>query len=174
MSKLTIIKMRIGVPMAEVLVSGTVRLAALFYAARVLADVADVGSLRARRAVWTVGLLFFMLHVVAAFQFVHHWSHRTAWKETASRTAELVGWESGAGLWVNYVFTTIWLADVVAWWCFGPDYPRRFGRITIAVRVVFAFLWFNATVVFGPPVWRPVVAIFALTLAIACVIRARK
>lgn len=158
----------------EALVIWSVRIAALFYATRVLADVADVGSPRIRRAVWTVGFAFFAVHVAAAFQFVHGWSHSAAWKATAKQTAEVVGWESGAGLWANYVFTAVWLADVMAWWCIGIVYLRRFRRVAIAVQVLFAFLWFNATAVFGPPFWRPAVAIFGLSVATACVCRARK
>ena len=160
--------------MAELLVTGPVRIAALFYAARVLADVADVGSLRLRRVFWTLGLAFFVLHVAAAFQLVHHWSHEAAWQATADRTAEIVGWHSGAGLWANYVFTAVWLADVVAWWWMGPATPRRFPGLQLGIQVAFAFLWFNATAVFGPPFWRPIVAIFALAIAIACVRRAKQ
>jgi hypothetical protein len=160
--------------MAELLITGCVRIAAAFYAARVFADVAEIGSLRIRRAFWTAGFVFFAVHVAAAFQFAHHWSHTAAWKATAEQTAEITGWESGAGLWANYAFTALWLADVTAWWCIGTRYPRRFHRIAIAVHVLFAFLWFNATAVFGSPFWRPVVAAFALSLATACVWRVRK
>lgn len=158
----------------EAFVNWPVRIAAVLYAARVLADVADVGSLRIRRALWTIGFAFFAVHVAAAFQFVHGWSHTAAWKATANQTAEVVGWESGAGLWANYVFAVVWLADVMAWWCIGMIYPLRFHRVAIAVQIVFAFLWFNATAVFGPPFWRPAVAIFGLSLATACVWRVRK
>jgi len=151
----------------------TVRLAVACYAARVLADAGDLGSLRARRSVWTVGLAFYVAHVVAAFQFVHGWSHEHAHRGTARQTAEMVGWESGFGLWVNYAFTLLWLADVVAWWAVGPEYPHRFRRTCVVVQSVFAFLMFNATAVFGPAFWRPVVAAFLLSIAAAVTRRAR-
>ena len=156
------------------LVRWTVRLAVACYAARVLMDVGDVGSHRARRGVWTVGLAFYLAHVVAAFHVVHHWSHAAAWAETARQTFELTGWRSGAGLWANYAFTLFWIGDVAARWASGPRDWRRFGWLSIAVHGVFAFLVFNATVVFGPAFWRPVAASFALLVAVALVLRVRR
>jgi hypothetical protein len=158
----------------DLLVQWTVRIAAACYAARVLADAADIGSMRLRRLLWTIGCTFFAAHVVAAFHFVHGWSHAAAWRATAERTAELTGWHSGAGLWMNDAFAFVWFADVLAWWCIGLSYPRRFRRTTIAIQLVFAFLWFNATAVFGPPFWRPVVAVFGLLLALAWTARVRR
>lgn len=152
---------------ADGLVRWTVRLAVACYAARVLADAGGFGSLRLRRLIWTVGFLFYAAHVAAAFQFVHGWSHDEAHRETTRQTAAVVGWRSGAGLWVNYAFTLLWLADVVAWWAVGADYPRRFRRISHLVLAVFAFLMFNATAVFGPPFWRPFLAGYLLSLAAA-------
>ncbi|MBA3312201.1 MAG: hypothetical protein M3552_12270 [Planctomycetota bacterium] len=160
--------------MASFFVEWTVRIASAFYAARILADAADVGSHRLRRALWTIGFGFFALHVAAAFHFVHGWSHTAAWNATARQTAELTGWNSGAGLLANYLFTLVWFADVAAWWCVGSLYPRRLRRTSIVVQIAFAFLWFNATAVFGPPFWRPVVAAFGLLLSATWVWRVRR
>ncbi|HEX6986728.1 MAG TPA: hypothetical protein VF170_15210 [Planctomycetaceae bacterium] len=156
------------------LVRWTVRLAVACYAVRALADAADLGSLRLRRGVWTVGLLFYVAHVVAAFHFVHRWSHVAAWEETARQTAAVTGWDSGAGLWANYAFTLLWFGDVVAWWAAGPDYPLRFRRAFVTVQTVFAFIVFNATAVFGPAYWRPAAVAFGLTLAAALAVRVKR
>lgn len=156
------------------LVRWTVRLAVACYAVRVLADAADVGSLRLRRSLWTIGLVFYLAHVAAAFHVVHHWSHAAAWEETARQTAAVTGWNSGVGLWVNYAFTLLWFIDVVAWWMVGPDHPRRFRRVFAGIQTVFAFIIFNATAVFGPVFWRPVVTAFGLALAAAFVVRVKR
>ena len=148
-----------------ILIRWTVRLAVGCYALRIWLDVADGASFRTRRAIWTVGAAFYFAHVIAAFQFVHDWSHADAWRATAEETAQVVGWRSGAGLWMNYAFTLLWLVDVGAWWTVGADYSRRFRRTSLAVQAAFAFLMFNATAVFGPAHWRPAVAAFALLLA---------
>lgn len=151
----------------------TARLAVACYAARVLADAGDIGSLRLRRCVWTAGWACFVLHVAAAFAFVHGWSHDAAYRETARQTAAVTGLNWGGGLWVNYAFLIPWTADAAAWWAVGPEYPRRLRRAYAVVQAVFAFLMFNATAVFGPAFWRPVVAAFGLLLATALVVRAR-
>lgn len=156
------------------LVRWTVRLAVVCYAARVLMDVADLGSLRMRRGVWTVGLAFYLAHVATAFHFVHHWSHAAAWDETARQTFELTGWRSGAGLWANYAFTLLWLGDVAAWWALGRNFPRMFRQTSVVVQILFAFLVLNATVVFGPEFWRPIAAAFGLIVAVALVVRVKR
>lgn len=156
------------------LVRWSIRAAIVCYALRVLADAADRGSPKARRAIWTLGLTCYVAHVAAAFHFVHHWSHTQAWRETARQTAAVVGWESGAGLWANYAFTALWLADAAAWWIIGPAYPSRYRPTYITVQIVFAFFVFNGTAVFGPGFWRPAVAVFGLMLAGALANRARR
>ncbi len=159
---------------AELAVSWTVRAAVALYAARLLADAGDFGSQRTRRLLWTAGLAFYLAHVAAAFHFVHGWSHDDAWRETARQTNAIVGWNDGSGLWANYAFTLLWLADAAAWWIIGADYPRRYRRTQVGLQAMFAFLVFNATAVFGPPFWRPAVAVFGLVLAAACVRRAKR
>ena len=156
------------------LVRWAVRLAVACYAARVLMDAAALGSQRLRCAVWTAGFAFYLAHVAAAFQVVHRWSHADAVRATARQTAAVVGLDWGGGVWVNYAFTLLWAADVVAWHAVGPDYPCRFRKTHRTVQATFAFLVFNATAVFGPAFWRPVATAFALAVAAAWVWRARK
>jgi hypothetical protein len=100
---------------------------------------------RVRQWAWTLGCLFYLAHVAAAFHFYHHWSHAAAYQHTARRTAEVVGLDEGGGLYWNYAFTVLWLGDVVAMWI-GWRWPRWAGA---AVQGFLAFMAFNATVVFG-------------------------
>jgi hypothetical protein len=103
--------------------------------------------LKVARLAWTIGCGAFLIHVLCAFAFFHHWSHRAAYEETARRTEELVGISWGGGLYLNYAFTILWLADVIFWW-WNPDRSRHWG-IQIAIQVFLAFIACNATAVFG-------------------------
>jgi hypothetical protein len=102
---------------------------------------------RIARIAWTLGCLFYLAHVACAFHFYHGWSHAAAYRHTAERTVAVVGWNWGGGIYFNYAFTVVWLADAVVWW-------RRSDRAKPGwlEAVAQAFLWFvvfNATVVFG-------------------------
>jgi len=100
---------------------------------------------RLRQWAWTLGCLFYLAHVAAAFHFYHHWSHAAAYQHTARRTAEVMGLDWGGGLYWNYAFTLVWLGDVI-WTWFGLRWPPWAGA---AVPGFLAFMAFNATVVFG-------------------------
>ncbi|MCA9024619.1 MAG: hypothetical protein KDA86_05365 [Planctomycetaceae bacterium] len=146
--------------MAEFAVTMTARLMVLAYVVRLCADIAgwpEVADQRSRREktvrwIWTLGCVVCLLHVGAAFQFVHGWSHTAAYAHTAEQTAAVTGWRWGGGLWVNYAFTLWWVLDVVWNWRRGLDrLPRDY---VIGMHLVVGFLMFNATVVFGPVWWR--------------------
>jgi hypothetical protein len=101
------------------------------------------------RVLWTLGCGFYLAHIVCAFGFFHHWSHAAAYDETARQTRELVGWNWGGGLFVNYLFTLVWGADVL-WWCLAPaGHARRSPPATALIHGFFFFMIFNGTVVFG-------------------------
>ncbi len=101
------------------------------------------------RVVWTLGCGFYVAHVLCAFGFFHHWSHTAAYEETARQTRELVGWHWGGGLFVNYLFTLVWLADVLWWWLAPLGHARRSAVATALLHGFFFFMVFNGTVVFG-------------------------
>jgi hypothetical protein len=140
------------------------RVAFLLYAAALLAWLKN--KPRAAAIAWTTGLLVYLGHVAAAFQFYHHWSHRAAYDHTARQTMEMFGIHSGFGLYWNYVFTAVWATDVVWMWMRPERYRRRSRWITVTVHVFLAFLFFNATIVFGSSWARALGAI--LVTAIVC------
>lgn len=98
---------------------------------------------RREGSLWRWGLAFYLVHAAAAFHWVHHWSHEAAWQHTARQVRDVVGWESGAGVWVNYGFTLAWVAVVAA----GPRLPPTLAR---AWRALFVFIAFQGAVVFAP------------------------
>jgi len=108
----------------------------------------------------------YLVHVGCAFNFYHHWSHAAAYDDTSRRTAELLGAGWGAGLYFNYVFTVAWIVDVIWWWKGLAVYRSRARWIQVGVHAFFAFMFFNAVVVFasGPIRWLGLVGTAILGL----------
>lgn len=99
---------------------------------------------------WTVGCLSFLVHVIAAFQLHYQWSHEVAVKQTKNQTEAVTGVSSGFGIYVNYLFTLIWVADAVAWWALGSErYANRSGWLAALIHGFFVFMIFNGAVVFA-------------------------
>lgn len=101
------------------------------------------------RVWWTAGCLLLFVHVACAFQFVHHWSHRAAYAATARQTMAVTGFDSGGGLYVNYAVLAVWLLDICWWWAAPARHVSRSRRADWLLQGFLAFIWFNATVVFG-------------------------
>jgi len=140
--------------LGEALTRGTVWLALTLYVASELA--ARRSHRGAARWLNALGCSAFLAHVACAFQFYHHWSHSAAYADTARQTAQLTGWNSGAGLYINYFFALVWVATVIT--------PPR-GPIIGMVRGFFLFMIFNGAVVFvhSPIRW------FGLLLCVALI-----
>jgi hypothetical protein len=123
------------------------------------------GRLRLARLAWTAGCIIFLAHVGCAFHFYHHWSHAAAHENTARRTAAVVGWSWGGGLYFNYIFALLWPMDVALWWrnAAGSRFPAGLDYL---VQGFFALMAFNATIVFaiGPVRWPGLAAALLLIL----------
>ena len=107
------------------------------------------------RIVWTAGCVVFGLHVVTAFGVFYDWSHSTALSETARQTRDSTGFDSGAGLYLNYLFALLWIADA-AWWWRRPDrYRHRSLQAFLLLHGFFLFMIVNGAVIFvdGPRRW---------------------
>ncbi len=94
------------------------------------------------RLIWALGCAVFVTHAAFAFQFYHHWSHAAAYAATAEETAKVTGHAWGWGLYLDYAFALLWIVTAI-WW--RPIY----GWLDTAVQSFFAFMFFNATVVFA-------------------------
>jgi hypothetical protein len=150
------------VTLGKILTLWTIRAAAGLYAGSVIAWLRRRD--RSARLTWTVACLLYLAHVGCAFNFYHHWSHSAAYEDTSRRTAELLGAGWGVGLYFNYLFTVAWVMDVIWWWRGLEVYRRRPRWIQASVHAFFAFMFFNATVVFaaGPVRWLGLAATAAL------------
>jgi hypothetical protein len=115
--------------------------------------------MRRARWVWTIGCGCFLAHVAGAFACFHHWSHAAAYDETARQTAELTGWRSGGGLYLNYLFAVGWLIDVLWWWGAPRRFDQRSSRLNMLWHGFMFFMVLNGTVVFGrgPVRWLGVI-----------------
>jgi hypothetical protein len=155
--------------MGETLTKVTVWLALLGYAAGaacLLLRRRRPGWSGAARLAWTFGCVWFLAHVLCAFAFHYGWSHAAAFRETARQTREVTGAESGGGVFVSYVFTLAWAADVLWWWLDEPGHARRPRLLTAVWHAFFFFIVFNGTVVFehGPARWLGLLICVGLAL----------
>jgi hypothetical protein len=130
-----------------------------------------VGSRRAR-LLWTAGLAVFLVHIVSAFHVFYDWNHAVALRETARQTAEMVGRETGVGLWVNYLFTAVWTLDAALWWAAPERHRDRRGWQVAAIHTFMFFIVFNGTVVFGKGPVRIFGLLVTLVLLASLAVRA--
>ena len=134
----------------EVLTRAAAWLALTSYVAGESVAAARTSPRPSKLAWWlnTAGCGFFLLHVTGAFHVFYNWSHTVAYADTARQSKELTGWDSGAGIYINYAFTLLWLAEVF-WSGLKPGgYSARPRGVTRAVRAFFLFMIVNGAFVF--------------------------
>ena len=151
----------------DLLTRGTIWLALVLYAmgeAGRLRMRADPGLERGAQWAWTLGGFTCLLHVAAAFHYVHGWSHALAYADTARQTEDLLGLNWGGGIYFNYIFTAIWLADIAWWWLAHESFWHRPLVVERSLQLFFLFMVFNAAVVFptGPVRWLGLAIVIGL------------
>ena len=147
------------------IVRGTMVLATVAWAVGEVLMRRSASADRRARVAWTIGVALALLHVILAFEFVYSWNHDAAVKVTAHQTADLVGWEWRGGIYINYIFLLLWLADVSWWWAAPASHAARSVRLERARLVLFAFMVFNGAVVFASATTR-VVGVAAVAAAL--------
>lgn len=126
------------------------------------------------RLAWTLGCAALLAHFISAFQFYHHWSHQSAYIDTARQTAEVFAINWGGGLFINYAVAILWIADVTSWWLAGlSSYRRRPWLLTLIWHGFLLFIIFNATVVFKDGLTRWIGLLVCLTLGLSWVLSSR-
>ncbi|MEE2777449.1 MAG: hypothetical protein VYE73_11900 [Acidobacteriota bacterium] len=130
------------------LVRGSIWLALVCYPAGPLAALFEGYKAQLARGIWSLGCLAFLAHVASSFQVFYDWSHGIALGETARQAKEVTGLDTSAGIYLNYLFTLVWLVDAVWWWRNEAGYQRRPRLAVLAVHGFCLFMIFNATVVF--------------------------
>lgn len=121
------------------------------------------------RPIWTIGCIAIIAHVLAAFHYTHHWSHADAIESTARKTQQQLGWAVGEGVYFNYLFLLVWIADVVIWWLRPERYETRPAWLEYGIHGYLFFIAFNGAVIFESGVTRiggtVAIVIFAVILS---------
>jgi hypothetical protein len=101
---------------------------------------------------FTLGLVLAIIHTLISFDIVHGWVHDDAVRATAIQTEAMFGVSAGWGVYVNYLFFAVWLADAW-WWRSAPAGYLRPAAITWTLRAFYMVVIFNAAVIFAVG-WR--------------------
>ncbi|MCA9136721.1 MAG: hypothetical protein KDB00_08180 [Planctomycetales bacterium] len=103
---------------------------------------------------WTTGCGFYLVHVLLAFHGFHGWSHSDAEQFTAEETYRMTGIRRGDGIWVNYLFTAVWIVDCARLAVHRRRQAPTSPKLDVATAMFFGLMMFSATVIFGPPIYR--------------------
>jgi hypothetical protein len=139
-----------GADPGDELIRNTVRLSLLYYAAAALLMMWlrpgewDAASARGKvaRDAWSLAWLAYVVHVLFAIKFAHHWSHAHAVQHTQERSG------FGEGIYVSHIFSLVWTLDVLWWWLGPRSYARRSPWVDRSLHAFMAFVVFCGTVVF--------------------------
>ena len=107
------------------------------------------GQVDPARRLWTAGIALALIHAVVAFDVAYQWSHEAALIDTARRTAAVTGVAWGGGIFVNYLFLAIWVADGLWWWAAPVAYLRRPVALERARLALFVFMFLNGAILFA-------------------------
>lgn len=113
---------------------------------------------------WACGLA--LLHIAVAFHVGHGWSHEAAYRHVE----EVSG--LGAGLYVNYFFIVLWVADAAWAWVDLDGYMNRSRWLSWGILVFMAFIVFNAAIVFGSGV-RQIISSVLFAIPLYAIVAAR-
>jgi hypothetical protein len=119
------------------------------------------------RWAWTIslaGVLLCVAHIAVALGHHHHWNHDAAVAETARQTAAVYGVAWRGGVYVNYVFVAVWLAELWRWRTRPAEHFAPSRAAWWAVRAFYFVIILNGAVVFASP--RTRIAGVVLTVAL--------
>jgi hypothetical protein len=142
----------------DFLIRNTVRLALVYWAIAVALMIRSLSS--TARLAWTLGCATYLVHVALAFDYAHHWSHHEAFRHVEAVSGY------GEGIFVSYLFTLVWAADVLSWWVDAGGYRQRPRWIGWTLYGFMVFVIVNATVVFESGLTRWVGAAVLLALLV--------
>jgi hypothetical protein len=145
----------------------TIYISLTFYAIALalLISARNERTLKLARLAWTMAFVFYVAHIISAYHFQHHWSQADALQHAAKRTYDVVGLDWDGGIYVNYVFTLVWLCDVAWWWADATGYRNRPKWLTGSIHAFFVFIAFNSSVVFAEGAVRWIGLVVTLALA---------
>jgi hypothetical protein len=131
------------------LVRATILIATILWAWAEILKILRPQQVEPARRLWTAGAVLALVHAVIAFDTAYGWSHAAAVAATARQTAAVTGVSWGGGIFVNYVFVIVWLADAAWWWVAPAAYLRRPLTLERARVAFFVFMFLNGAVIFA-------------------------
>lgn len=137
-------------PLGPLAVDATAWLALLLYPAVFFGSAGDGLAGRLPFRLFTLGAAVFTAHVVLAFVVHYQISHQVALEEVARQTESLTGVSTGFGLYLNYLFSALWILEASWWWASPATYAARPVALTAAIHGFFLFMIVNGAVVFVP------------------------
>ena len=155
-------------------VRATMLLATVLWAWTEVLKIRRPSAIEPARALWTAGAALAVVHALLAFEVTYAWSHDAAFIDTARRTAAVTGIAWGGGIFVNYLFTAVWIADAVWWWVTPASYLSRPAGLERARAIFFLFMFFNGAIVFGSNTARGVGIPAVGAVCLAWVLAARR
>ena len=142
---------------ADFLLYGTIWLALLLFVVGQLGQrtIAAGGQTCACTSwLWFAGAIVCSIHIIVALAVRHGWSHQSSIEATAAQTAAVYGLHWGGGVYFNYLFAGLWLAEGV-WWCIKPgSFVSRPTAAVFIVRAFYLLIIVNAAIVFAAPSHR--------------------
>jgi len=113
-----------------------------------------VGVTGRRPIVWLAGAVICWAHIAIAMGARYGWSHAAAVAATARQTAAVYGLDWGGGVYVNYVFAGVWLADAL-WLVVSPGrWASRPRVVNWSLGLFYVVIIVNAAIVFASPSGR--------------------
>jgi hypothetical protein len=136
------------------LVRGTMLLATVAWAAGEVMMRRSARYDRFARTASTIGIALALLHVGLAFQFVYAWNHEEAIAATVRQSVDRFGWGWRGGIYVNYLFLSLWLVDVGWWWLAPVSHSSRARWFETTRLGIFVFMFVNGAIVFASGIGR--------------------
>ena len=118
---------------------------------------------------WFIGAVLSLCHSAGALATFHQGSQSLAFQATEEQTKELLGIQIGAGLFVNYAFVLVWIADA----CIRLFIPARYCQFpaayALSVQSFLVFIAINGAIVFqqGWTRWIGILCVVSWLIVIA-------
>ena len=116
----------------------------------------ELAKSRRYAGAWSIsatGAILLAVHIVLAMAVRHGWSHASALEATAQQTSDVFGIYWGGGVYVNYVFAVVWIAELFVWRQWPEGYASRLEWIKWSLRAFYFVIIVSAAVIFATG-WR--------------------
>ena len=160
--------------LGSVVVRATILMATVLWAWAEVLKIQRPRQVEPARRLWTISLTLALLHAVVAFEVAYHWSHGAASMDIARQTAAVTGIVWGGGIFVDYLFLALWVADALWWWIAPVAYIRRSVRVERARLALFVFMFVNGAILFASHTARAVGVPSVAAVCITWALRTRR